>query len=242
MEHECDKCDKKFGNKEALEQHKKDKHIAPVHKKPVNKKYIYAGVVVLIIVAAAAFMFVSGPSSYNVKSPDEDIVIGSAYAPVTMIEFSDFQCPFCAKFMLDTYDDIKEEYVNTGKVKFIYKHYPLPSHNNARKAAQASECALDIGGIDAFEGISYKMSQNNNFLSESNLLKFGSEFVNATEFEACLKSGAMADRVENDLQEGRRLGVTSTPTFFIDGQKLEGAQPFSAFQTIIESKLNAAQE
>lgn len=240
-EFECAECRKKFGSEEAMQQHTNAKHAKQGEQKPkrkIKKPHIAAAVIIILIAAGAYFAMSFTPAQYQVKTPDDDNFMGNESATVTMTEFSDFQCPFCARFFRDTEPQLKKDYIDTGKIRFVYKHYPLPSHSNAQKSAEASECAADIGGQGAFWQMHDKMFQNNNLLSVSNLKRFAREIgLNGTDFDACLDSGAMRGRVLRDQEEGKKLGVTGTPGFFINDQKIEGAQPFSAFKAAIESKL-----
>ncbi len=243
-EFECKECGKKLYSEEALQQHTQAKHTARQEekkesgKKIIKKSYIAAVIVVVIIGAAAYFAMTGSTAKYEMKTPDEDNFMGAENATVTVTEFSDFQCPFCFRFFRDTEPQIKKEYIDTGKVKFVYKHFPIPTHSNAQKAAEASECAADIGGQDAFWQMHDKMFQNNNLLSASNLKRFAAETgLNMTDFNLCLDSGIMRARVARDNEEGRKLGVTGTPAFFVNGQKIEGAQPFSVFKSAIDGKL-----
>ncbi|MBU2634536.1 MAG: DsbA family protein [Nanoarchaeota archaeon] len=168
-------------------------------------------------------------------SVDDDAVKGDANAPVTIIEFSDFQCPFCAKFYTDTLPQITEEYIDTGKVKFIYRDFPLGFHQNAQKAAEAAECA---GDQDMFWEMHDMLYENQNALTVADLKQYASDLdLDATEFDECLDSGKYEDEVKDDMAEGSSYGVSGTPAFFINGQLLSGAQPFAAFQAVIEAEL-----
>lgn len=173
--------------------------------------------------------------SNNQESGSE--ILGDPDAPVKIVEFSDPECYYCQSFHVNTFSLIKESYIDTGKVSFEYKHYPLPAHihPNAQKAAEAIECATEQGKrwdmIDkVFTSGSASLSSVKNYASDLGL--------NEDEFNQCLDSGKYYDLVQSDLKEGKSMGVGGTPTFFINGQKIEGAQPFSVFQSVIESKLN----
>jgi len=246
-EFKCSQCDKVLYSEDALQQHVQAKHTKQeekkqgASKKPILKTSYIAAIIIILIIAGGAYFALTGSSAkYEIKTPDDDNFIGPADAKVTITEFSDFQCPFCAKFFRETAPQIKQEYVDTGKVKFIYKHFPIASHSNSQKAAEAAECAADMGGQDAFWKMHDKMFQNNNLLSISNLKRFAAETgLNMTDFNLCLDSGAMRPRVLKDQQEGQKLGVTGTPAFFVNGQKIDGAQPFEVFKSAIENKLAA---
>lgn len=160
---------------------------------------------------------------------------GDKNAPVTIIEFSDFECPFCARFYSNTLPQIEDQYIKTGKVKFAYKHFPLSFHAQAQKAGEASECAGDQGKFwemhdVLFEkGVAGGVASFKQYAADLNL--------DAGDFDACLDTGKYADKVLKGLQEGSAVGVRGTPGFLIDGQLVSGAQPFSVFQQVIDAAL-----
>jgi len=173
------------------------------------------------------------PPMVNVAT-DGAPVRGNANAPVTIVEFSDFQCPFCARAegeivkVRDTYKD---------QVKIVYKDYPLPIHPNAPKAAEASRCA---GEQDKYWEYHDVLFANHSALEVPNLKKFAADLkLDTAKFDTCLDSGKYADEIAKDMAEGSRVGVSGTPAFFINGRLLSGAQPFSAFQEAIDDALAA---
>jgi len=175
------------------------------------------------------------PSTVQV-SVDDDPAKGSASAPVTIIEFSDFECPFCSRFYSNTLDQIDEEYIKTGKVRFVYRDFPLSGHRNAQKAAEGAECADEQG---KFWEMHDKIFDNQRAMTVPDLKQYAQELgLNTAQFNDCLDSGKMAEEVQKDYQDGLSYGVTGTPGFFVNGIPLKGAQPFSAFQQIIEQELN----
>jgi len=167
---------------------------------------------------------------------DNRLAKGALDAPVTIVEFSCFECPFCARFFQETLPQIEENYINTGKVKFVYRHFPLAFHSNAQKAHEAAECANEQGKFWEYHGILY---ENIQALEVANLKKYAENLgLNVSQFNECLDSGKMADEVEKDAREAQGYGVEGTPTFFINGIKLVGAQPYQVFEQIIEQELN----
>ena len=183
-------------------------------------------------------------------SADDDPVIGNPNAPVTIIEFSDFQCPFCARFQTQTLPLILEQYVETGKVKFVFRDFPIiSSHPNAMPAAVASECADEQNKFWEYhdmlfenQGVWSKME----FTSTITLFKeYATELeLNQEQFNVCLDSGKYVNEINNDLEDGRKYEITGTPGFFIGNEntgfvKVNGAQPFEVFRGIIESQLNS---
>ena len=170
---------------------------------------------------------------------------GSADAPVTIIEFSDFECPFCERFYTQTLPSITSEYIDTGKVKLIYKQFPLGFHQNAQKAAEATECAGEVGGNDAFYAMHDAIFEGGtNTLSVDKYKKYASNMgIDTASFNTCLDSGKYAQATQDDLKYGSSKGVRGTPAFFIGNDEngyvlLSGALPFASFQQVIEAELN----
>lgn len=175
------------------------------------------------------------PAAAKVEIGDDD-VLGSDDAPVTIIEFSDYQCPFCSRFWGDTLPQIKSEYIDTGKVKFAYRDFPLNSiHPDAQKAAEAAECAGEQGNYWEMHD---KLFENIQALDSASLKRYAQQIgLDANTFNECLDSGAMANEVNQDLAEGQAAGVRGTPAFFINGKLVSGAQPFSVFKQVIDAEL-----
>ena len=154
-------------------------------------------------------------------------------APVTIVEFSDFECPFCSRVnpavakVLETYGD---------KVQIVFRQFPLDIHRNARKAGEASLCADEQG---KFWQMHDAMFGDQKRLEVDGLKSIAAEIadLDSEAFAACLDSGRHAETVERDLREGAKAGVASTPTFFINGRHLSGAQPFENFAAIIDEEL-----
>lgn len=179
----------------------------------------------------------TGVASVNAEDyVDDDPFIGNKNAPITMIEFSDFQCPFCARFRQQTFDQIKSQYIDTGKVKFVYRDFPLSSiHPMAQKAAEASECAEDQGKFWEYHD---KIFENQASLSISSLKQWAAELgLDSNDFNKCLDSGKYADEVTKDLRDATSSGGQGTPYFIVGEIPVSGAQPFSAFQQAIDSQL-----
>jgi len=181
-------------------------------------------------------------------SIDDDPFKGNADAPVTIIEFSDFQCPFCLRFYEQTLPAIMENYVDTGKVKFVYRDLPLDSiHPNARPVHIAAECADEQGKFWEYHDILFDKQVEWQRLSssdlQSTLTQYGSDLgLESASFEACLESDVIADEVNKDSLDAARYGATGTPAFFIGNEKdgfikLSGAQPYPVFQAAIDAHL-----
>ena len=175
-------------------------------------------------------------------SVDDDPALGNKKAPVTVIEFSDFECPFCRSFWRDTLPLIKSTYIDTGKVRFVYRDFPLSFHPGAQVAAEAAECAEDQGKYwemhDKIFQEQDKQGQGTIQFSKTDVVKWAGQVgLNMGQLNQCLDAGKYRAEVNNDLAAGTAAGVSGTPSFFINGKLLVGAQPFSAFQEIIEQEL-----
>jgi protein-disulfide isomerase len=160
---------------------------------------------------------------------------GPATAPVTIVEFSDFQCPFCSR-VTPTLKQIEDTYGD--KVRVAFRHYPLSFHPMAQKAAEAADCAKEQG---KFWQMHDSMFGNQGKLAVDDLKARATELgLNAEQFNACLDSGKTAANVATDLKEGTAYGVTGTPAFFINGRFVNGAVPFDTFATVINEELDRA--
>ena len=181
----------------------------------------------------------NGNSNGNVVRREVDITddpfLGEEDAKVVVVEFSDFQCPFCKRFRDQTFDQIKSKYIDTFKVKFVYKDFPLSIHPDAENAALAAECADEQGKFWEYHDIIF---ENQGALDINSLKQHAVTLgLNEEQFNECLDSKKYLDEVNEDLNEGSSNGITGTPGFFINGRLLSGAQPFSEFETIIEQEL-----
>jgi protein-disulfide isomerase len=158
---------------------------------------------------------------------------------VEIVEFSDFQCPFCQQFFNNAYKDIKAKYVDTGKVKLTFRHYPLSFHQNAEKAAEAAECANRQGKFWQYHDVLFTKAQGDGTnLDITSLKKYAKDLnLDTNKFTTCLDNGETAEVIKKDIADAGKAGVTGTPTIFIDGKKIVGAQPFANFQQEIENAL-----
>lgn len=171
-------------------------------------------------------------------SVDDDAVKGIKNAPVTIVEFSDYECPFCARFYQNTWPKIVSEYIDTGKVKLVYRDFPLGFHRTAKKAAIAAECVRDELGDKAYFKYHNAIYENQKNLNIDNLKLWAKNLgANEAQFNSCLDNDQYAAEVENDIKDGKSYGVTGAPTFFINGIRLSGAKSFEDFKEIIEKEL-----
>ena len=171
-------------------------------------------------------------------SADDDAVKGNRSAPVTIVEFSDYECPFCGKYARESYPLILKNYINKGQVKYVFRDFPLEIHVNAQKAAEAAECAGEQNKY--YEMHDYLFANQDN-LKVENLQGYAKDLgLDTVKFNDCLGSGKMAAEVKKDLADGKRYGVAGTPAFFVNGRAISGAQPYSVFSQEIEAALAEA--
>jgi protein-disulfide isomerase len=168
--------------------------------------------------------------------------LGEPDALVTILEFSDFQCPYCRQHALQTLPQIREAYVQTGQVRYIFKDFPLPLHGNAQVAAEAARCAGAQGVYWAmhnrlFEDQKEWASQAEADVTET-LVRYGQDLgLDGESLRLCLESGQFGELIRVDQWEGQQAGVQGTPSFVINGQFFAGAYAYEAFEEIIEAAL-----
>ena len=157
---------------------------------------------------------------------------GPAHAPIEIIEFSDFQCPFCLRAhptvaqVLSTYGD---------RVRFVYRHYPLPNHPSAWPAAEAAACAGEQGKFWEYHD---RLFDNQSKLGAADLKQHAAALaLDTAKFDACVDTHKYKSDVDADVTAGEEAGVSGTPAFFINGRQLDGAQPFEAFKHVIDEEL-----
>jgi protein-disulfide isomerase len=170
-------------------------------------------------------------------------VVGTPDAPVTLVEFTDYQCPYCVRFTKTTFAQLKEAYVDTGKLRIVVKDTPLAMHANARKAAQASHCA---GEQDAYWPMHMALFDNAKQLDEASLPGYAAILkLDMEEFSACLGSDRHLQSISADILEANKVGISGTPSFVlgvsngdkVQGNIIQGAQPFDEFKRQIDALL-----
>jgi protein-disulfide isomerase len=175
----------------------------------------------------------------DVKINSEDHILGNEKAQVTIIEYGDFQCPFCRRFWEETLPQIKKDFIDTGKVRLVYRHFPLAFHAGAKPAAYAVECANDQGKFWQMHDKIFEEQKRISQFSVNDLKKWASSIgLDMAKFNQCLDSEKYAKRVSDDFVSGQNAGVSGTPTFFINGKLIVGAQPYDSFKSVINSLLN----
>lgn len=179
-------------------------------------------------------------------------VLGDKNAKLTLVEFSDYECPFCKKTFDELLPELKKNYIDTGKVRLIYKNLPLPFHQNSAKESEAALCAQDQGGDVAFyqyhDQIFTKTTSGGTGIALDQLPTMAKEIgLNVSTFQKCLDNGKFKAQVDKDVAEAGKVGASGTPTWFlgkttgsdsVEGVIMVGAQPFSAFKAAIDQQLS----
>jgi protein-disulfide isomerase len=180
-------------------------------------------------------MMIDAPR-YTVEVAPDDPVLGDAKAPVTVVEFSDFQCPFCRQVM-PTLKKLREVYGD--RVRIVWKDFPLTSiHPQAFKAAEAAHCAREQSKFWEYHD---RLFENQGALDADFLKKYAADTgLDAAKFNTCLDTAKYAERVQAQMGVGNQLGVSSTPSMFVNGRMVSGAQPFEVFTAIIDEELERA--
>ncbi len=167
--------------------------------------------------------------------------LGSESAPVTIIELSDFQCVFCAKFWRETLPSLEAEYVKAGKVRFVYGHLAILGRQSVT-SAQAADCAGEQGKFWEYHDVLFA-SRGLFALTNGKLKTHAREIgLDGESFDRCLDSGKYAQKVKEETMAGLSLGARATPVFFINGMMLVGAHPLETFREIIEEELRAGRD
>lgn len=181
-------------------------------------------------------VYFAKPKIQMTVEPGNGPWFGGENAKVTIVEFSDFQCPFCSR-AAETVDQVKKKYGN--KVKLYFRHFPLPMHKDARPAAEASLCVNEQGSPKfwKFHDLAFK---NQDKLDTANLAKYAKEAgADEKKFKECFDAHKFASAVQQDMEYGEKIGVKSTPTFFVNGQLISGAVPIESFSEVIDDELAA---
>ena len=185
-------------------------------------------------------------------SVDDDPILGNKDAPITIIEFSDFECPFCKSFFDNTLPQLKRKYIDTGKVRLVYRDMPLFFHEPmATREAIAAGCAKKQGGDEKYfayhNEIFRRTESNGDGLSETDLVTIATDLgLDMVRFASCSQDSEQAAEVKNDRADAVRAGAAVTPTFliglttdngWIEGELISGAQPFAVFEAVIQTIL-----
>jgi len=166
---------------------------------------------------------------------DDDAVLGDKDAPITIIEFSDYECPFCGRHYQQTHSRIKSNYIDKGKVKLVFRDFPLSFHPNALPAAIAAECVREQGGDEAYWKMHDLTFQNQQELSVVNLKKWAQSI--GYDIGGCIDSNKYESEVQKDSADGSNAGVSGTPAFFINKKLISGACPYDTFEKAINAEI-----
>ncbi len=169
---------------------------------------------------------------------DEWPSLGDSEAPVTIVEYSDYACPFCGSFFEETFPDIKENYIDTGQVRFVYKDLVVVGGD---KAAEAAHCAGEQDAYWDYHDLLFQnLEQDRDDWADSEIHAGYAEELNldSQELVDCFEDGRYTEKVQRSTEEATGLGITGTPGFVINGEIVKGAQPYEAFEEIIERELN----
>lgn len=219
-----------------------------------TKLFLPVSILFAALLISGAIFYTKGYNTANIGSgapksgetikvsTDDDAFMGAKNAKVVLVEFSDFQCPFCRRFWKETLPSIKKDFIDTGKIKFVYRDFPLNFHPAALPSAQGSECAREQGKYWQFHD---KIFQEQDSKGEgtitftiTDLKQWAAKIgLNAGEFNSCLDSGKYTDEVQKDYNDGVKYGVSGTPTVFVNGKSIVGAQPYEVFKAAIEEAL-----
>jgi protein-disulfide isomerase len=219
----------------------------------LRKYWIVALIVVVIAVAgigvyeyqdrqkaasAAADPSASAAAAQQLPLYDDDHVLGSKDAPITMIEYASFTCPHCAHFHNDILPQIRTNYIDTGKVKLVFRSYPLDQA--ALRAAELTEC---VSPLTYFPMVSLLFKEQGNWAHGDKPLDGLAKIaagagIDQAKFQACIDDKTISDRIVARAQEGQdKFGVESTPTFFVNGRKIQGAVPYEDFEKVFKELL-----
>ncbi len=183
---------------------------------------------------AGAVAATSAPQYVRYKIPTDGFPsLGPANAPITLVEFGDFQCPFCRQWEQQTYQPLLAAY--PGKIRFVFRDFPLTSiHPNAMPAAEAAQCANEQGKFWPFHDKLFGSETLSTDVYDQYAQQLG---LNMTQFDQCLSTHKYAQKIQDDSNFAQNMGINSTPTFFINGLAVVGAQPLDAFQSVIDKEL-----
>lgn len=207
--------------------------------KNLTENWIYIGIAILtlLFIGGVIFMFSSESKPLDISEKDivkeKSQVLGSRDAKVTIVEFSDFQCPACKA----AHPIVKEVIKQYGdKILFAYRHFPIvTAHTRALKAAEASEAAGEQGKFWEYHDLLFANQED---MEDNDLINYARKLnLNMKKFEDSLNSGKFKDKVTGDMDDGGKFGVTGTPTFFINGQKHQGVLQLDQFKSLIDMEL-----
>ncbi len=176
----------------------------------------------------------------NITLSDQLPRLGTADAPVVIVEYADYQCPFCERFFSETFTQIKKDYIDTGKARFYYQDFAFLGEES-QFAAEAAKCANEQGKFWEYHDYLYthQNGENEGAFTQDKLKAFGTALgLDPSKFNSCVDSRIYKPDVEAEAQAGNEYGVSATPSLFIDGVKIEGAASYATYKEAIEKALN----
>ena len=187
------------------------------------------------------------PAEVQLKLGALEYTLGSATAPVTLVEFTDYQCPYCRRFQTETWPSVKREYIDTGKVRFIVRDLPLSFHSSARPAAEAAHCAGEQGRFWPMH--TALLAQKADLSPQGLEARAGSLGLDLPRFRACVAANKYESAIAANTAQADALGIRGTPAFVVgaaahgtlDGVLLEGALPYDTFRMVLEALLAGGQ-
>ncbi len=251
----CEICNTEFKNADGLTQHQNAKHSnnslshtphkshspqipSSIDSLSYSGKKTYLIILGIFLAIALIWFFKSSPQiettvNMTIAMGTGRPTLGNPDAKVTMVEFSDFQCPYCAKFAEEIYPLLKKEYIDAGKVKLIFRNYPIfQAHPNAMSAAEASLCVYQQGGKDSYFPYHEKLFANSESLTSENLKSWANDA--GFNISTCLDSHTFRTEVLKDMDDGNLIGVKGTPSFAINGKFIEGILPYSELKKLLD--------
>lgn len=215
-----------------------------------RRLYWIGGIGLIALIAAAIIILPGLQGTADIVTPEpydwpngEDTAMGDPDAPVRIVEYSDFQCPFCRQFHEETLPQIVENHIRTGEVYFEYRNFPFLGQESI-EAANASLCAAQQGAFWTYADhlFANQTGENAGAFTEARLQAIAQEIgLSMDEFERCSSRNEMQSQVQAQYAQGLDRGVDSTPTFFVNDQMIRGAVPYSEFQPVIQQQLDAAE-
>jgi protein-disulfide isomerase len=214
-----------------------------------NRLLLIVGVIVVALVIAGILILPNinkpvgaiatlAPRTYL---QEKDNGMGDPNAPVKIVEFADYQCPYCENFYTQTEQQIVDTYVATGKVYFVYRSVGAWIGQESQRAAEAAYCAGDQNKYFEYHDILYNNQTGENVgdFTDTRLVAFAKTLgLNMSTFNSCFNSDKNTSRVTQDTTDATAAGIQGTPGFLVNGKLVQGAQPFSVFQTAIEAALS----
>jgi len=182
----------------------------------------------------------TGPVKVSIEG---GTLLGDVKAPLTLVEFMDFQCPYCVRFHKNVFPRLKTEYIDTGKLRYVARNLPLRFHAQARNAAQAALCAGDQGKYWQMRDTLFRNMQK---LEPEQLVSYADGLsLDMGKYKGCVEGKKYMDVIDKDMADARKIGITGTPSFVLgksggkelSGERVVGAQPYSAFETRIKKLL-----